>query len=160
MGDGAEWIWQLAADYFPTAVQIVDWFHASERIWALGRALYGRETIETTAWVEAQVARLAQGEAAALATAWQMLVCRGEAAAIRDEQVTYFTNQASRMAYDQYRAAGWDIGSGMVESACKHLIGAREKGPGMRWSEAGAQTVAAVRVLLFNNQWSTHDLAA
>jgi hypothetical protein len=160
LGDGAEWIWQLAADYFPTAVQIVDWFHASERIWALGRALYGRETIETTAWVEAQVARLAQGEAAALATAWQMLVCRGEAAAIRDEQVTYFTNQASRMAYDQYRAAGWDIGSGMVESACKHLIGAREKGPGMRWSEAGAQTVAAVRVLLFNNQWSTHDLAA
>ena len=79
---------------------------------------------------------------------------------MRDAQVTYFTNQASRMAYDRYRAAGWDIGSGMVESACKHLIGAREKGPGMRWSEAGAQTVAAVRVLLFNDQWATYDLAA
>ena len=58
-----------------------------------------------------------------------------------------FRNQAPRMAYDRYRAAGWDIGSGIVESACKHLIGAREKGPGMRWSEAGAQSVAAVRVL-------------
>jgi hypothetical protein len=160
LGDGAEWIWQLATEYFPTAVQIVDWFHASERIWALGRALYGPETIETTAWVAAQLDRLAQGEAATLAREWQTLGCRGVAATIRDAQVTYFTNQAPRMAYDRYRAAGWDIGSGMVESACKHLIGAREKGPGMRWSDTGAQTVATVRVLLFNDQWATHDLAA
>ena len=64
------------------------------------------------------------------------------------------------MAYDRYRADGWDIGSGMVESACKHLIAAREKGAGMRWSETGAHTVAAVRVLLANEQWETYDLAA
>ena len=64
------------------------------------------------------------------------------------------------MAYDQYRAAGWDIGSGMVESACKHVVAAREKGPGMRWSDAGAHTVAAVRVLLLNDEWDSYDLAA
>lgn len=160
LGDGAEWIWTLAAEHFPTAVQIVDWFHASERIWDLGRALHGVGTPETTAWVETHLARLAQGQAATLATEWQTLPCRGEVATIRDAQVTYFTNQASRMAYDRYRADGWDIGSGMVESACKHLIGARHKGPGMRWSMAGAQAVAAVRVLLFNHQWESHDLAA
>jgi hypothetical protein len=74
--------------------------------------------------------------------------------------VTYFTNQTSRMAYDQYRAAGWDIGSGMVESACKRVIAAREKGPGMRWRETGAHTVAAVRVLLLNEEGDTYDLAA
>jgi len=72
---------------------------------------------------------------------------------VRDEQVTYSTNQASRMAYARYRVAGWDIGSGMVEGARKHLIGARENGPGMRWSDAGAQHVAAVRVSLFNDPW-------
>jgi hypothetical protein len=94
LGDGAEWIWTLAAEHFPTAVHIVDWYHASERI------------------------------------------------------------------YDQYRAAGWDIGSGMVESACKHLIAAREKGAGMRWSERGAHTVAAVRVLLANGTWDSYGLAA
>jgi hypothetical protein len=160
LGDGAEWIWNLAAEHFPHAVQIVDWFHASERIWAWGRALYGEGALATTAWVEAQLARLAQGEAATLAHEWQALAARGEAAAVRDAQVTYFTNQAGRMAYERYRAAGWDIGSGMVESACKHLIGAREKGPGMRWSDAGAPSVAAVRVLLFNDHWSTYDLAA
>jgi len=160
LGDGAEWIWNLAAEHFPTALQIVDWFHASERIWALGRALYGEETAQTTAWVGAQLERLAAGQAATLATEWQALACTGEALAVRDAQVTYFTNQASRMAYDRYRAAGWDIGSGMVESACKRVIAAREKGAGMRWSEVGAQTVAAVRVLLLNNRWATYDFAA
>ncbi len=160
LGDGAEWIWALAAEHFPHATQIVDWFHASERVWELGRTLWGQETAETTAWVEQQLARLAQGQATTLAREWQALPCRGEAVAVRDAQVTYFTNQAPRMAYDRYRAAGWDIGSGIVEGACKHLIGAREKGPGMRWSDAGAQTVAAVRVLLFNDQWDSYDLAA
>jgi hypothetical protein len=160
LGDGAEWIWNLAAEHFPTAIQIVDWFHASERVWALGRALFGEGTVETTAWVAGQLGRLAQGQAATLATEWPLLACRGEAATIRDAQVTYFTNQAPRMAYDRYRAAGWDIGSGMVESACKHLIAAREKGAGMRWSEAGAHTVAAVRVLLLNDEWPRYDLAA
>jgi hypothetical protein len=160
LGDGAEWIWNLAAEHFPTATPIVDWFHASERVWALGRALYGEGTVETTVWVEAQLGQLAHGQAAQLAVAWQALPCRGEAAVLRDAQVTYFTNQASRMAYDRYRAAGWDIGSGVVESACKLVIAAREKGPGMRWSEDGAHTVAAVRVLYLNNRWATHDLAA
>ena len=160
LGDGAAWIWNLAAEHFPHATQIVDWFHASERVWELGRSLFGEETVETTAWVEGQLARLAQGQAAILASEWQALPCRGEAMAVRDGQVTYFTNQAPRMAYDRYRAAGWDIGSGIVESACKHLIGARQKGPGMRWSDAGAQAVSAIRVLLFNAQWATYNLAA
>jgi hypothetical protein len=160
LGDGAEWIWHLAGEHFPTAIHIVDWFHASERIWDLGRALYGAETPATTTWVEQQLGRLAHGQAATLAREWRALPCRGETATVRDAQVTYFTNQAPRMAYDRYRAAGWDIGSGMVESACKHLIAAREKGAGMRWSEAGAHTVAAVRVLLANDHWLTDDLAA
>jgi hypothetical protein len=153
LGDGAAWIWNLAEEHFPGALHIVDWFHASERIWELGRALHGDGTPETAAWVAAQLARLANGEAAALATAWRALPCRGDAAAIRDEQATYFANQAGRMAYDRYRAAGWDIGSGMVESACKQLIGGHEKGPGMRWSEVGANAVAQVRVLLCNQLW-------
>lgn len=160
LGDGAAWIWNLADEHFPTAVQIVDWFHASERVWDLGRALFGDGTEQTAAWVDQQLGRLGQGEAATLATEGQGLSVRGDVLAVRDQQVTYFTNQAGRMAYDRYRAAGWDIGSGMVESACKHLIGAREKGPGMRWSARGAQTVAAVRVLLFNHQGAPPALAA
>jgi len=150
LGDGAAWIWNLAAEHFPTAVCIVDWFHASERVWELARALHGEGTAATAAWAERHLERLAAGEAATLAREWQALPCRGETVAVRDAQVTYFTNQAERMHYAAYRAAGWDIGSGMVEAACKHLIGARQKGPGMRWSDDGAHAVAQVRVLLFN----------
>lgn len=160
LGDGAAWIWNLADEHFPRAVQIVDWFHASERVWELGQALSGPATPETAAWVEQQLARLAAGEAATLAAEWARLPLRGEAATVRDAQVTYFTNQAARMAYDRYRAAGWDIGSGMIESGCKTVIGQRQKGAGMRWTEAGAQTVANVRLLLFNDEWTTYWAAA
>jgi hypothetical protein len=160
LGDGAEWIWQLAAEHAPQATCIVDWYHASERIWEMGRAQYGEGTAETRRWVEEQLTRLAKGEVAQLVPTWQALPWTGSAAEVRDEQVTYFTNQASRMAYDGYRTRGLAIGSGMVESACKTLIGMREKGPGMRWTVAGAQAVANVRVLLFNHEWDAYDVAA
>jgi len=152
--------WNLAAEHFPAATQIVDWYHASERIGDLGRALHGEGTAQTTAWVERQLARLAAGQVQGLVAAWRRLRCRGPAVAVRDEQVGYFTNQASRMAYARYRERGLDIGSGMVESAGKAVIGAREKGPGMRWSVPGAQAVANVRVLLFNDEWATYSLTA
>ncbi len=160
LGDGAAWIWALAEEHFPGATCIVDWWHASERVWALGRARFGDGTPETAAWVDAQLGRLARGEAAALAEEWRALPCRGEAAAVRDEQAGYLANQAPRMRYAEYRAAGWDIGSGMVEGACKHLIGAREKGPGMRWGDRGANAVAQVRVALFNDRWDELPAAA
>jgi hypothetical protein len=160
LGDGAAWIWNLAAEHFPGAVCIVDWYHASERVWALGKALFGEGTPEAAAWVDAQQKRLGEGEVAALAAEWRALACEGAAAAERDEQVTYFTNQAERMAYDRYRALGLDIGSGMVESANKALIAQREKGPGMRWTAAGAEAIAQVRVLLANDQWDGHWQAA
>jgi hypothetical protein len=160
LGDGAEWIWNLASEHCPAATQIVDWYHASERVWALGRARYGEDSPQTPRWVDRQLGRLAKGEVAALVAAWRRLRCGAAAAAVRDEQVGYFTNQAGRMAYGRFRERGLDIGSGLVEGACKHLIGAREKGPGMRWSVPGAQAVANVRVLLFNNQWAAYDLAA
>jgi hypothetical protein len=60
---------------------------------------------------------------------------------VRDERVTYVTNQAGRMADAQYRALGLDIGSGIVEGGAKALIGAREKGSGKRWTVAGAEAV-------------------
>jgi hypothetical protein len=168
LGDGAEWIWNLAAEHLPGATQIVDWYHARERVWDLARervwdlarARYGEGTAKAAAWAERQLNRLAKGEVAALVAAWRRLKCPAAAAAVRDEQAGYFANQAHRMAYGRYRARGLDIGSGMVEGACKLVIGAREKGPGMRWSLPGAQAVANVRVLLFNDQWAGYALAA
>lgn len=85
---------------------------------------------------------------------------RGEAAQVRDEPVTYFTNQDSSMAYHRFRAVGWDFGSGMIERGSTTAIGQREKGAGTRWSDAGTQTVANVRLLLFSDEWSALWAAA
>jgi hypothetical protein len=65
------------------------------------------------------------------------------------EEITYFTNQRNRMRYDEYRACGYQIGSGTVESACKRVIGQRLKQAGMIWSEEQAKAVALIRATLF-----------
>ncbi len=122
----------------------------------MGRALHGKDTPETRAWVAHQLERLAQAAATALATEWAALPLRGEVATRRDTHVTYFTNQASRMDYDRYRADGWDTGSGMIESGCRSVIGQQRKGAGKRWSDAGTRTVANVRLLLFNHEWDDY----
>jgi hypothetical protein len=159
-GDGAAWRGVLAAARGPPAVPSGAGVHASARIWALGRAPHGAGTPEATAWVAARLARLRRGEAAPRAAAWATRPCRGEAATSCDEPVTSFANRAGRLASDRDREPGWDIGSGMVASACTPVIAAREPGPGTRWSAAGAPTVAAVRLLPLNDAWDDFDLAA
>ena len=74
----------------------------------------------------------------------------GEAAR---EQIHYFETNKERMRYSEYRAAGYPIGSGTVESACKRLIGARMKGAGMCWSKRGAQGVLTLRAELLSDRW-------
>jgi len=152
LGDGTEWFQTLAAAHCPGATGIVDRCYACGQGWALGRALHGAGTPAAPAQVDDQLAQLAAERVGELDAAWRYLP-GGGAAAARDEQLTSFANQAPRMADDRYRAAGWDLGSGMVEGACKHLIGSREKGPGMRWGDPGAHAVAQVRVARFNDRW-------
>ncbi|MBL8878729.1 MAG: hypothetical protein JNG88_06370 [Phycisphaerales bacterium] len=67
--------------------------------------------------------------------------------------ITYIENQDARLAYDKFRAAGLDIGSGMVELACKHLLAMRTKRSGMRWSKAGSQNVLSIRAAWLNGEW-------
>ena len=77
-------------------------------------------------------------------------------AAVRGEVLGYFRNQVDRMDYPSYEAAGWYIGSGAVESACKTVVGQRMKGSGMRWSEPGSHAVCHVRALYRSEhtQWT------
>ena len=67
--------------------------------------------------------------------------------------VGYFEDNVCRMKYDEYRARGIPIASGVVESACKHVVGSRLKGPGMRWDEEGAECILHLRSLELNDRW-------
>lgn len=145
LGDGAPWIWRLAAEHFGQRTEIVDWFHAAEHLWNVARALHGAGTAAAAAWAERALARLwadGAGPVQALLAAAQPP--DAAAAEVLRLERGYFATNAGRMDYPAYRARGLPIGSGAVESAAKHLVQSRLKRAGMRWSERGAQALLAL----------------
>lgn len=167
LGDGAEWIWKHMGGLLKEAVWIVDWYHALEHVWACGRVLHGEGTDETKAWVKELETLLWEGQLRAILTrlrgAWARTRARAKRAALQ-ALITYVENQDARLAYDRFRAAGLDIGSGRVESACRHVVALRMKRGSMRWSKAGSQNVLSLRVAWLNGEWdrlwATHPLVA
>jgi len=165
-GDGAEWIWNRAAHFLGgpgiVVVEILDLYHAYEHLWAAGRAVFDAPDA-LAAWAEPLKDALYERGAPAILAALDALVPPGPAAAdvLRRERA-YFADNATRMDYPRYVAAQLPIGSGAVESLCKTLIEAREKGAGMRWTQAGAQAVATLRAVRASGDgaafWATHPL--
>jgi hypothetical protein len=148
LGDGARWIWDLAAEHFGARVEIVDSFHAAEHLHAVARALFGDSEVASR-WAQARTADLlAQGPAPVLAALRMAKAPTAEARAARRTERGYFTNNAERMAYPLFRLDGLPIGSGAIESAADHLVQRRLKRAGMRWSEPGADAILALRARL------------
>ncbi|MBL8879318.1 MAG: ISKra4 family transposase [Phycisphaerales bacterium] len=156
LGDGAEWIWRHIGGLLKEAVWIVDWYHACEHVWTCGRVLHGENTVETQAWVKEIEGLLWEGQVRAILERLRTALARTRAKTKRtalQALITYIENQDARLAYDKFRAAGLDIGSGSVESACKHLVALRMKRSGMRWSKAGSQNVLSIRAAWLNGEW-------
>ncbi|HHY99020.1 MAG TPA: ISKra4 family transposase [Firmicutes bacterium] len=154
LGDGAAWIWNMVRSYFPGAIQIIDWYHASEHVWRLGRVLWDGDEERCKCWVEEQLEVLKDVRVEDLITKLAGIVgLSDEAASERDKLMKYLQDNRDRMRYDEYRAKGYHIGSGVVESACKHVVQMRHKRSGMRWSASGAQEVLNLRVFLLNGRW-------
>lgn len=155
IGDGAKWIWKLADYHFPEAVQIVDWYHAEERLWDISRTVFGEGAETTTEWVQQQLKRLMEGKVEEVITCLSELsVSNADVTRKIGENITYFTNNKDRMRYNEYTQRGYHIGSGTVESACKHVVGQRLKQAGMRWSVVGADAILQLRILWKNGEWS------
>jgi hypothetical protein len=156
LGDGAKWIWDHVGGLLKEAICIVDWYHVMEQVWACGRALHGEQTPETTAWVKRYEALLWEGQVRTILEGLraERVRCRAprKRAALR-VLITYIENQDDRLAYDRFRAAGLDIGSGRVEAACKHVVAVRMKRSGMRWSKRGSQNTLSLRVARLNGDW-------
>ncbi len=138
---------------------ILDFYHASEYLAALGRTLHPDDEAARAGWLRGWCHRLKHEGGATVLEDPRVLPVRGKAAreALADV-VRYFTNQVHRMDYPSYLAKGWAIGSGPVESACKTVIGQRLKGSGMRWSEHGADAVSHLRALFKSRdgQWEAY----
>lgn len=142
LGDGAVWIWHLAAEHFGERSEILDFYHASEHLWTLAHALYGPGTPEAAGWATARLHTLRQaGGAALLADLARLRPTTAEATEVLRRERGYFRTNVTRLDYPTYVAQGLPIGSGAVEAAAKHLVQLRLKRPGARWSPTGAQAI-------------------
>lgn len=146
----------LAKNFARVSVVILDFYHVTEYLGKLAKALHPGQEEEAENWRQRWCTQLkAEGGGPVLA-ALRDLTVRGRAAqAVHAEVVKYFTNQVHRMDYPTYVAKGWQIGSGPVESACKTVVGQRLKGGGMRWGVDGADAVCHLRALFRSErgQW-------
>jgi hypothetical protein len=159
VGDGAPWIWNLVAEHFPGAVQIVDLYHAKEHVWDVAHAVFGRGTAGGTAWATHACSLLEQGHSEALVCAIQAVPTippePGQARSIPERAVDYFTTNAARMRYPLFRAQGMHIGSGIAEAACKTIVSKRAKQGGMRWTPEGLDALLPLRTAVLNGTYDS-----
>lgn len=151
--DAAAWIWKLVEHYFPNAIQIVDWYHACQRLYAVAEALVGYTQPERKTWMEQVKACLWEGELSVVIQTLQNLRPDLPNCEVLEEAITYYENNQARMDYAYFRAQGYFIGSGTVESACKQIVALRLKRAGARWAKAGAWAVAKARAAWLSHQW-------
>jgi hypothetical protein len=149
LGDGARWIWTLAAEHFSARRELVDFYHASQHLWTVARALYGEGTPQAQEWGTARCHELRHAGVAPVRTALrQARAATPEGRRLLRRERGYFRTNAARMDYPAAKAAALPIGSGAVESLARHLVQLRLKRPGARWSLAGAQAVLTLRAHL------------
>lgn len=157
LGDGAAWIWRLVAEHFPTAVQIVDIWHAREHVWKVARAVFGPNTPQASAWAEQACSLLEEGQIEDLVEEIVVLPpvppVSGTSRSVPDIERDYFISNAARMRYPAFRAQGMQIGSGIAEASCKMVVSTRTKRTGMRWTPAGLDAVLALRTAVLNDTY-------
>ena len=149
LGDGAPWIWNVADELFPGAVQIVDLFHAKQHLWDVAKAIYRPGTDTAERWAKRRRDELDDGRIGALLAALRRHEGRDEARRC----IEYVRRNRHRMPYPKFRAMGLCVGSGVVEAGCKHVLGTRCKRPGMHWSVNGVNAIAALRCCVLSNRF-------
>lgn len=153
IGDGAEWIWNIADQHFPGAVQIVDLFHARQHLWEVARLLHPGDIPPQKQWILRHQPKLDGGKIEKLVRFLRGINASTSALAdaIRIE-AAYFEHNAERMRYPEFRRQHLFVGSGVIEAGCKTVIGSRLKQSGMFWTVAGANAIIALRCCHLNNR--------
>ena len=158
VSDAAGWIQRITTTNFSHVTQIVDWFHAAERLWAVGKACFNEKS-QRESWVQARLDHLWAGEVDKVVTSLTLLDL---AQRTDDEELQqsdgYFQRQQDRMRYHQYRVAGYPIGSGTVESGVNIVVHHRLKRQGRGWTRDNGQAMLAALSELHSGrfEWAWH----
>ena len=157
MGDGAEWIWNIADEHFPGTVQIVDLYHARQHLWEVTRKLYPNDEVSQKRWMMVHQHRLDQGKIEKLVLALRSIgTVNPEVAEKVRKEADYFERNAERMRYPKFRRQHLFVGSGVIEAGCKTVIGSRLKQSGMFWTVRGANAVLALRCCQLNGRFEDY----
>jgi hypothetical protein len=156
LGDGAHWIWNMAALHFPHAVHIVDLYHAREHLYNLLKLIFPPGEFhearrkEWSDWLEkGKVEQI-------ISTASELLPKEETSRKSAMTEIEYFKTNAERMRYTDFRARGLFVGSGVIEAGCKNIIAARMKKSGAKWSIRGANTIIALRCTLASSRFEDY----
>jgi hypothetical protein len=157
IGDGAEWIWNLVAEHFPGAIQIVDFYHACQHLWELARRLHPNNEGNQKTWMKIHQKLLEKGKIEKLVLSLRSIDADHPDVAekIRTE-ADYFARNAERMRYPQFRRQHLFVGSGVIEAGCKTVIGSRLKRSGMFWTVRGANAILALRCCHLNRRFEDY----
>jgi hypothetical protein len=153
IGDGAEWVRNLAEMHFPHALLIIDLYHAREHVSSLCRTLFGTNEKTMERRRRCWWALLDEGKVGTIIS--QALPFLPEDADLRKialAELRYLNKNKKRMRYKKFRAQGLFIGSGVVEAGCKTVIGQRLKQSGMEWTVRGANAILALRCVMKSNR--------
>lgn len=155
LGDGASWISKLKEDYFPKAIQILDWYHAVDHLWTTAHALFGENNNEKCRnWIDPLKELLWNGQVDAVIK--KIIKMANDYKKNQDplwQLHGYFVSNKGNMKYDEYREAGYYIGSGVIESANKYIVANRLKQAGMRWEVCNANAMIWLRSKCFEDNW-------
>ena len=155
LGDGAVWIWNLAQKYYPNAVQIVDWFHASEYLTPIAEAAFGANTPQAHEWLNQVRTELWEGRIQDVLQSCRSLLSHVSARPWIEKAITYYDHNEKRMDYARFRKLGYLIGSGTIESACKQIAAVRLKRSGARWTLPGVIATAKARAAWLSHSWDS-----
>lgn len=152
ISDGAAWVGNLGTKNFANVIRIVDWYHAAEHVSSMAELVHPKHTAEWQKLRKGWVGKLWNGKVESLVRAAGQLFPdnRKEEG---EKAVAYFTTRKEYMDYAVYRAKGYFIGSGVVEAACKTVVGQRFKGSGMHWSQKGMKNLLAIRTTILSNRY-------
>lgn len=155
--DGERALWEAQTVYFPNAVGILDVFHVLERLWAVAHCFHKEGSDGSKTFVEQRLRDLLQGRVACVISGLRRRLkaekLSGQRCKVVRSALAYLGNNKAHMRYDEYLKAGYPIGSGVAEGACRHLVKDRMEQTGMRWTVAGARAMLHVRALYLNDQW-------
>ena len=157
LGDGSEWIWNIADQHFPGAIQIVDLYHARQHLWELARKLYPNQEAEQRRWMMIHQDLLDNCKIKKLVASLRSIqTSSAELVEKLRTEAEYFRKNARRMRYPKFRRQHLFVGTGVIEAGCKTVIGSRCKQSGMFWTVRGANAILALRCCQLNGRFEDH----